>query len=338
MTVRKTKNLVRGRITVAVGFDEQTPALVESAVSFARKFDYQLRFVHVIEGPDFDPMAIDMPGFYSVPPVVRVSEEHLKADRQNQMRELLERIDPEIRTGGHILHGDGPRVLIADAVSSNCSAIMTACNVESYHLMPSGFSMALTLMHEAPLPVIVVSKDAVIDFSENGFKILVADDLLDSNREVVRKAYELASAVNSCHVRHVHVHGDFREVMRDTWMDVLEKKNLLTGGSDTPESIWAKEYNMRLEKMKKQGEPHCGVAEENGVVIKYDIRTGKVADEVHSVVEEFKPNLIFYGRHKFWRAKPFLIGRMPFRSMLQEKKPVVMIPAREDMYAAISLP
>ncbi len=90
MTKQKNRNLVRGRITVAVGFDDQTPSLVESAVSFARKFDYQLRFVNVIEGPEFDPMAIDMPGFYSVPPVIRISEEHLKADRQDQMRRLLD--------------------------------------------------------------------------------------------------------------------------------------------------------------------------------------------------------------------------------------------------------
>ncbi len=338
MTKQKNRNLVRGRITVAVGFDDQTPSLVESAVSFARKFDYQLRFVNVIEGPEFDPMAIDMPGFYSVPPVIRISEEHLKADRQDQMRRLLDGIDPEVRAGGYILHGDGPQVLIADAVSANSSAIMTACNIESYHLMPSGFSMALTLMHEAPLPVIVVSKEARLDFTDSDFKILVADDLLDSNREVVRKAYELASAVNSGHVRHVHVHGDFREMMRDTWMDVVEKNKFLKAGNDTPDSLWAKEYNLRLEKMKKQGEPFSGAAEENGVDIKFDIRTGKVADEVHSVIEEFKPNLIFYGRHKFWRAKPFLIGRMPFRSMLQEKKPVMMIPSRDDMYAAISLP
>jgi nucleotide-binding universal stress UspA family protein len=338
MTIPSLKNLVRGRLTVAVGFDEQTSSLVDTAVSFARKFDYQLRFVNVIEGAEFDPMSIDMPGFYSVPPIVRFSDERLQAERQNQMRLLLEGLDPEVRAAGHILHGDGPRVLIADAVSSNSSAIMTACNVDSYHLMPSGFSMALTLMHEAPMPVFVVSRDAKLDFASDDFRILVADDLLDSNRETIRKAYELACAVKNAHLRHVHVHGDFREVMRDTWMDITEKNSFLKTNGETPDSLWAKEYNLRLEKMKKQGQPFSGAAEENGVDINYDVRTGNVAEEVHSVVEEFKPNLIFYGRHKFWRARPFLIGRMPFRSMLQEKKPIVMVPARDDMYAVIALP
>lgn len=326
------------KLTVAIGFDEQTEALISSSVSFAKKFNYSLRLVNVVEGPDFDPLAIDMPGFYSIPPVVRISEERIREERKDRLRTIIEKIDPAVKVEGHVLHGDGPRVLISDAVSTQSSAIMIACNVESYHLMPSGFSMALTLMHESPMPVIVVSKDARIDFAKDDFRILVTDDLLDSSRETARRAYELAASINRSHVRHLHVHGDFRELLRDTWMDVVERNPALKSGSDTPESVWMSEYNLRLDKMKKQGEPFTGAAEENGVCVEFDVRTGKVADEVHAVVEDYKPDLIFYGRHKFWRAKPFLIGRMPFRSMLQEQKPVVIVPPREDMYAAISFP
>lgn len=338
MTTKDMQNGLPRKLTVAIGFDEQTEALISSSVSFAKRFNYVLRLVNVIEGPDFDPLAVDMPGFYSIPPVVQVSEERIRIERKDRMRAIIEKIDPVVKVEGHVLNGDGPRVLIADAVAAQSSAIMIACNVESYHLMPSGFSMALTIMHEAPMPVIVVSKEAPVEFAKENFKILLADDLLETNRETARRAYELAASVSNSRVRHLHVHGDFREVLRDTWMDIIERNPALKASAETPESVWVTEYNMRLDKMKKQGEPFTGAAEQKGVTVEFDVRTGKVSDEVHAVVEEYNPDLIFYGRHKFWRAKPFLIGRMPFRSMLQERKPVVIIPPRDDMYAALSFP
>jgi nucleotide-binding universal stress UspA family protein len=338
MTVREFTDGIHGTLTVAVGFDDQSEALMQSAVSFGRRFGYRLRLVNVIEGPDFDPLSVDIPGYYSIPPVVRLSEQRIQVERQDRMRALLEKIPPEIKAEGRILHGDGPRVLIADAVASRSSAIMTACNLDSYRLIPSGFSMALTLMHDAPLPVIVVSKEAVLDFGKPGFSVLLNDDLQESTREAARRAYELAAAVPGSRLRHLHVHGDFRELIRDTWMDIVERNPVLKASNETPDSVWLTEYNMRLEKMRKQGDPFAVAAEENGVVIERDVRTGKVHEEVHAAVEEFSPDLIFYGRHRFWRARPFLIGRMPFRSMLEEKRAVCMVPAREDMYAAISLP
>lgn len=337
MTTQEVPKKPEGRLAVAVGFDEQTGALMKSAISFARKFNYSLLLIHVIEGPDFDPLAVDLPGYYTIPPVMRESESQLRAERQEQMRKLLDSLDPAIAAEGRVHYGDGPRVVIEDAKNSQCNAIMTACNLESYHLMPAGFSMALTLMNDAPMPVLVVSNDAVVDFSKQDFRILLTDDLQESNKETARRAYEFATALSNGHLRHLHVHGDFRELMRDAMLDIVDRSPL-AGNGERPESIWLKEYNARLDQMKAQGEPFTVAAEEKGVVIERDVRTGKVADEVHAAIEDFDPDLIFYGRHRFWRTKPFFIGRMPFRSMLEEKKAVCMVPNQDEMYAALSLP
>jgi hypothetical protein len=61
------------------------------------------------------------------------------------------------------------------------------------------------------------------------------------------------------------------------------------------------------------------------------MRTGKVADELHEAAQEFAPDLIVFGRHRLLRARPFLIGRMPFRTMVHERRAVLLVPSASEL-------
>lgn len=50
------------------------------------------------------------------------------------------------------------------------------------------------------------------------------------------------------------------------------------------------------------------------------------------------PDIVVFGRHRMLKAKPYLIGRMGFRAMLEARRPVLMVPPQEQLYAALPFP
>jgi nucleotide-binding universal stress UspA family protein len=197
----------------------------------------------------------------------------------------------------------------------------------------------LSLLANAPLPVLAVSAGAVPDFGKASFRMLVADDFLESTQEAVRKAFELAAGLEQAEVRQLYVHGDFRELIRSRWEELKCRFPGPASASLTPESFWEKEYQALLAKGRAQGGPSLLQAERAGTKVDLDVRTSNdVAAELDEVLREFSPDLVVFGRHRVLRARPFLIGRMPFKTMLQLGKAVLVVPPSTELFARLPLP
>ncbi len=334
----------QGPVLVAVAFDDQTAAVAATAVSLARQCRVPLHFLHVAEPPLYESMALETPGYFALPPLIRAEEDRTLTERRRSMDALLARLDPAAAATGAVVQGDSVRMIISEAVAKRASLIITASHPEAYRLMPSGFSTALSLMHEAPLPVLVLTQAASLDFSKEAWHILVADDLREATREAVRKAYELASKLPHSVVRQVHVHGDVREMLRDAWHDVRahtpfrQQQELSDLSSTTPQSPWSREYDARRQQLQQHGEPWRSDAAAHGVTAELDVRTGDVAQEIHQVSEDFAPDLMVFGRHKTLHIRPFLVGRMPLKAMLKEQRAVLVVPPAAELYARLPFP
>lgn len=328
----------RGVAVVAVAFDDRKETLLQSAVSLARRFDVTLRLVNVVEPPIYDAMAVEAPTVVSIPAAVLEDVARQVRDRKMEMAALVERLRKlNLDISGDVIEGDTVRSILSLAINARANLILTASHPDENRFFPRGFSTALSLMHEASLPVLVIGASP-LDCQKEGLRILIADDLQPSTQEAVRKGYEFASLTPKAHIRHVHVHGDFRETLKDSWHDLREKIPGLKEMGATPDSIWRDEYEARLLALKRQSLPFRLLAEKAHVMIESDVRTGDVQREIHAVTEEFNPELVIFGRHRFFRTKPFLIGRMPFQTMIQERRAVLMVPPREDLYAALPFP
>lgn len=316
MTAQKSYLGPKGLILAAVGFDDQTPAVVETALSLARKTGAAVRLLNVVEQPAYDMIGMEVPGFYVLPAVIQEATDALRKERQDKMAKLVKDLRASLDLEGLVVEGDCIRATVAEATRLRANVIVTGSHAEAYRFLPRSFSTALSLMAEAPVPVLVVSGKPV-DFEKDGMRLLVADDLRESTREAVRRAYELAAALPGARVRQTHVHGDFREILRDTWREHASK---------VPENLWVAEHEARRAAMNQQGAPFRKKAEAAGAAIELDIRSGDVGPELEAAIDDFQPTVLVFGRHETLRARPFLVGRMTFKAMLRPQLAVLVVP------------
>lgn len=329
----------RGLVVAAVAFDGQTETVVQTALSLAKRFDMDLRFVNVVEPIFLQPWVMAMSPYYAAYPLGAAIDDEFKEKNEAKLKTLLAGIKPPRNLSGEVLLGLTNPTLIADCQNKRANLVITAYNPDSYKLTAAGVSTALGMMHEAPLPVMAVTKGFAPDFNKPGFKLLVADDLQEYTQEAVRKAYELASGLQGCHLRHVHVHGDFREAFREKWEGMRGRFSGAEQVDLSAETIWMNEYEARVTKAREQAAPFYKKAEMAHVRIELDVRAARnVADELYKVANDAEPDLLMFGRHRVLRTRPFLIGRMPLRTMLQMRRPVVIVPPVSELYARLPFP
>jgi len=322
-----------GAAVVAVGFDDQTEALLATAYSLARRFRIELRVVHVVaplEGLGaFDYTA----SLYASPLTATWDDEGARAQASEKMQQLLAKVPGDVIATGVVLSGPPTPCIAAEAVARRASVIVTACNPDGYSALSQGFSTSIGLMHEAQLPVLTISRDAALDFAKPGFHILLGDDLQDASHEAVLKAYELATRMGreTC-LHHVHVHSLVRALIGNGLTLKPNEPNA------TIEDQLDRENEVRAAKLKERADTWLGRAKEAGVNITVDVRVGNVQAEITAAAGDFVPDLYIFGRHRLFRARPFLIGRMPFRTMLAERRAVLLVPPTQELYARLPFP
>jgi nucleotide-binding universal stress UspA family protein len=226
-----------------------------------------------------------------------------------------------------------PGEVVVDELSrTHADAVVVGVDRRGYTTFTEGVSTAISLMHAASVPVLAVGASRPVDFRKPCFRILVADDLEPATAAAVDAAFALASTIGAdARVRQMHVHGDLREILEDSAATSWAELKDAVRGDETPamravETEMARRYDERAARLAQRGEPWRDRAAQIGVKIACDVRTGRVAEELHEAVTEFEPDLLVFGRHKALRARPFLIGRMPFRGMLHEQRAVLMVP------------
>lgn len=331
--------ITKGLAVVCVGFDAETPSLKAAAFSLARRTGVALRFVHVIEANAGASYVLDTPLYGVSAILIQEAMDELRKEREKSMRELLADIPPEVEVESALLTGDAPGSIIYDAEAHGASLIMTACSLDHYSkFIPKGFSVALRLMAEAPLPVLVSSRAYKLDFLKPRMNLLVADDLQPSTEEAVRKTFELANHLTPCRIRQVHVHGDIRDMLHSTWLDMKKKHPALQKAGESPEDVLKAEFEGRVAALQNRGGHYRSLAIARGITAEVDVCVGKVADNLNIAIEDVDPDLVVFGRHRALKAKPYLIGRMGYRTMLEAKRPVLVIPPHEQLYAPLPFP
>ena len=124
------------------------------------------------------------------------------------------------------------------------------------------------------------------------------------------------------------------EIVRDTFRDFVATHPALGTGAATAEHLLERDYADRKTNLSNRGQPYRAHA----TAIESDIRSGNVLKELHTSIVEFNPDLIVFGRHHALKTRPYLMGRVPFRTMLLEKKAVLVVPPADALYANLGFP
>lgn len=325
----------KGVLVVAVAFDDLQEVLVQTATSLARAFEMEVRLVNVLDVP-VAPLFIDPTGYALAAYPIASAVDAMAQERRARLAKLAAGMGLEGRVRIDVIAGDTAGALGDYACLHRANLLLTGCSPRPA-LIPQGLSTALTLMAHAPLPVLVVGRECVFDAEKGALRILLADDLQAGSEEAARRAFELAKKRAGV-VRHLHVHGDFREILRDTWRDLAAAHPRLLDVHHEAEALLRQDSEVRLAALAARGAPYRAQAEAAGVTVETDCRLGKVLGELHDCVAEFRPDLLVFGRHRTVKGRPFVLGRAPFSAMLREHLPVLVVPPAAELYANLAFP
>ncbi len=308
----------KGTVVAAVALDSQSGCVADTAAALARRFDMDLRLVHVIEEEPLQPWVVEVPGYYYSLPIPEDALAARVADGRAKLAKLVEATHLGGRARGEVLVGDTEEALISYSKLHRANLLVTSCASE-YGDFTGFLSTTIALMAHAPLPVLVVDTGRTPDFTRPGLAILVGDDLEAGSQEALRRTFELASKMPGSRVRQVNVHG--------------RRRPLLHADAD----LLARDHEARRAKLCERGQPFRDrVAAKTDIEV--DIREGDVVRELTASMADFKPDLLVVGRHKALKLRPFLIGKVPFRQTLKGPCAVLVVPPPEELYANLAFP
>lgn len=319
--------LSNGLIVAACAFDAQEKAVINSARSLAERFGMEVRFVNVVELMPYPIWAIEAPGYYPCALAWNMAEEgELMQQARVRLADTVAKSQLGARAKGEVLSGrEAARTVIDYAKLCRASIIVTAC-ADSYGLVAGGFSTAMTLMAESPVPVLAVKADQPLDAAKSPLRILLADDLEPGSENAARQTYLLAAQHGQCQIRHLHIHRDFRERSRDAFKRYLKDHPALAGDSVGIDKILADERSARVQRLHDRGGPFRKAVEAGKSTVEVEIREGGVTDTLAAVLEDFNPDLVVFGRHEMLKTRPFILGRVTLRTMLGTNRPVMVVP------------
>ena len=288
----------------------QTTLRVASAL--AKRLGAKLRIVTVFEPNDAPPW-----GDFPMPEEVTISStdiwQALRRGKEAAKRHLTEEVTKmagglrDAQAVGVVVEAfEAADGIIADATCNGADLIVVGISKRDYEHAFRGFSTALSLMSSSPVPVLVVPEEAAFSFEGSALKLLVADDLKQGSKSVLRHSLSLMAQLMPCEVVHLHA---------------LEK------------SLW--EYLTKVDakvvldacasEMRRRSETFVSVLQPGSTYV-VDAQEGDVGVTLTRTIEKLNPDLIAFGRHKALSTRPLMIGRMTANAMLQLRRPIMVVP------------
>jgi nucleotide-binding universal stress UspA family protein len=227
-----------------------------------------------------------------------------------------------------VVFGRVPSAVVADAIASNSSLIVAAAGQIEGRTFPHGYSTSIGLMAASTLPVMVVPNHWNHLHNYDHLKVLVADDLTDHSRGAISLACEFAANFPGSEVMHLHICKSSTADIKNWGDEILAA--MTKGTVPMDEGFNQEKFLAKVGKSYKDTlESRLGTAKlliEQSGAYKPAVAYGDPFAEFGKAVDKFNPDIVVFGRHEFFHARPFGIGKMPFHAMLGLNRPVVISP------------
>ena len=313
-------------ITVAIAFDRHSVDLARIGGQIAKRTGKTLCLLHAVEPwmeqPHSRPMGQGSP-LWDVTQAVERNAADLAATR---LKELASMIEATVKTESRVVSGKPSDSLAEAAQIIGSSLLIIGADLSQMRFMPRGFSTALSLMVTSPVPLMVVDTTLYNALPENPWRLFVADDLGEQNSEAVQFAFDLAAAAHATELHHVHVNG-----LSLIGLKAGIETAAMTARTPINATVSAEEVHAALRatlerRLADRAQPMRDYLEAAGGEYFPTVVTGNVSDEIEKLVFEVNPDVVIFGRHQTYHTRPFFIGRQPFRAMLGQKRPIVVVP------------
>jgi nucleotide-binding universal stress UspA family protein len=312
-------------VVVGVKKDGASPDLIRKIRSFSKKPETPICLVHAVEEKmKFPSLYREILGSFDITELGRQLPDAHEKEAREQIEALKSTVEDQEHIRIQVVHSEEAAAsLIAEAQLTRAALIVIEVSEHLYQLIPRGLSVALSLMHHAPMPVLILRQGSPNNFEKSRQVILVADDLSASSMAAVRKAMNLAIQWGQTHVIHLHV---IEQNMHGTLTELADiSKKVHAGPMGTPELLEYLEKEMQLALQRRTAE-YQDALRQNGSTYEAVVQVGYVASKVSAMIQDKKPDITLFGRRQRLHHGPFGFARVPFAAMLAKSDAVLIVP------------
>lgn len=323
-------------VCVGVKFDEASRQAIRIAEQYCRRTNSEMRLVHICENLVSSNLATFAGNsLISIPDgVLQMVQDNIREEAEGKLLEIAKTIKSPVNVTTSVLCGvpGTPAELIeAHALTNQCSMIIVVASPGSYRFVPEGFSCALSLMSRSKLPVMVVSTKLVRDIGGSRLRLVIADDLREQSAAAVIGGCELANRLKDTDIDHLHVNGVDLEAIKATFNSAMAFSHTHLDPAVSAQDVYDLLINLLKTKLEARlPSENLKLVTNAGKYRASVVTNASVTDCLEAQIEGSHANIVVFGRHKSFHAKPFGIGQMPYRAMLAQRCAVVVFPPSES--------
>jgi len=318
--VATSKKAPRNILTVGLILNEDTPAFLKYVDRLAIRLGAELRLIHALPQWENHLWSGYLPSEYLSADIGQFVEVRKIAQAREAIDAVIERVGLAAAFKVNIAFGRPAEVMRGDAVTNGSMMILCGRSANSSGL--KGLSTSTTLMHDTPVPLMVVPQAASLknlDFQN----WVLADDL--SADASMQGAWDLARQLRVEKVTHLHVFPLSRDELAGFPQYYLEAAamGLISKAPQlSPDMIVEKTLMALEEKMRS-----CFSADDRARMRYHpEVLFGSPAEELIRYTAETSPDVVALGQHKAFHGETFSFGKMPVKTMQAIMRPILILP------------
>jgi nucleotide-binding universal stress UspA family protein len=315
--MKQTFPMVHKKILVATSFDEHLEALLQSAEHLSHLTGASVRLLHVC-----DPWAksfLSSVADAGATDLVDALKKEAMRIAANRLDSISRSFSKDVKVETKVVSGDVAKLIADDAKESGCGMILVGASKAGVSGTIQGFSSAISLVMESSVPIMVVNKEAMFDPKQKGPTLLACDDFTEVAGAALEVGFSLASSIKGSTLVHLHVES-YGELPSH-----VKLRDSKTNSSITPEQL--EHLNRVVEsKMIERASDWPARLESKGSRYEMQIVTGNVPDEIERSAVASRADIVLFGQHKVFHRKSMHVGKVPYKVMLDQNRPVIVVP------------
>jgi nucleotide-binding universal stress UspA family protein len=320
----KVKNnyLVVG-VTLIPEVDEK---ILHYAKNISKILSLKIKLVHSLSIHEAQPY-INYAGY---PPALGINPIHswakIKSESLTRLSALAQATGVHAEEDFVLAEGVSEDCLIDEAKKCGAVLIVVGAAATRYKFVPSGFSVAISLLDASPLPVLVVNNESEVDLTESTLRMVIADDLGEFSESALNTCAAIAKVLPRSEIHHVHVTGSAGKLLLDTMKKYWETMGSLISTTIKPGDCYASDMESRQKDMEDRAQKIMDVSNILNTTYRQEILTGGTGKEIFDYAKEVNPHLMIFGQHHIWRLDKEELGSLKHWQMIEHSTLSLIMP------------
>ena len=306
------------KITAAVAFDDNLETIVNTATRLAQMCQAKLRLLHICDPWSQSVFASRLGG--------NTGEllEAIRSDNERAAKErlelLLSSLPDNVEAELAINHDETIAGILADTKNNPTGLLVVGAHHQLSH-SPAGFSDAINVVIDSDTPTLIVHEDTHPQFLQERLRVGIADDFSAGGDSALQFASSLAASGAHCDFVQIHVQdgGELRTAMK-------EKPYGKEHDAAVVSARLGQVHDETAAKMAERNRSLKEVTLSTGGTVQTSLAFGNVGTEIDRSCNAFRSDFVIYGRHRMFHKENLVVGKVPFKAMLQQNRGIIITP------------